>query len=373
MNILIAPNSMKGSLSARRVAEIIKEAFYSVSGSYHLRTMPVADGGDGTAEVLINNLKMDVVQAIVSDPLGRQVIASYGRKGETAIIEMASASGIRLLKPEELDPMKTSSFGTGQLILNAIRNGATKILLGVGGSATVDGGTGMLNAFGARFFTHSGEELKGNGSAPGKINLIDFSGWQFPEHIAIDILCDVNNPLTGENGAARTFGPQKGATPEMVGLLESGLISWGKFIADFSGKDICPMPGTGAAGGIPAALVAFCKARILRGSECILDLLGFNDAVKWADLIITGEGKLDSTSLNNKAPFAVFERCQKNRKPVYFIAGSFNPEGLEQLRPMVVTLSDEKIPVPEAILRAEELLYIRARELARQLLKKETK
>jgi glycerate kinase len=217
IKILVAPNSMKGSLNAFDFADLVEKAFLKISDDFLVRKVPVADGGDFTGEVLCRALNAERVETTVHDPLGRKLKAKFCKSGKKAIIEMADASGIKMLNSDELNPLETSSFGTGQMIQKAINSGCTEIFLGVGGSATVDGGMGMLEALGFQFYNENGLELKGNGK-----NLEDVAEIrkpQLPSDILIKVICDVDNPLLGENGAATVFGPQKGATPQMVSQL----------------------------------------------------------------------------------------------------------------------------------------------------------
>jgi glycerate 2-kinase len=230
----------------------------------------------------------------------------------------------KLLKTEELNPLKTSSFGTGQLIKEALNSGCTEILLGVGGSATVDGGLGMLEALGFQFLNEKGRELKGNGKNLEYV--AEIRKPLLPIDISIKIICDVDNPLLGQNGAATVFGPQKGATPQMVNQLEKGLGNWAGILKNESGKTLVNLKGAGAAGGIALPLVAFYHAEIVPGASFILSQLDFEKQVEWADLVITGEGKLDSQTLNNKAPKAVADAARKAGKPVIAIGGTVQKE-----------------------------------------------
>ncbi|MCA1758452.1 MAG: glycerate kinase [Bacteroidales bacterium] len=320
LNILVAPNSMKGSLNAFDFADLVEKAFLNVSSDFSIRKVPVADGGDFTGEVLSRALNAEVVEIKVNDPLGRKVKSKYAKSGKTAIIEMADASGIKLLATNELNPLKTSSYGTGQLIMEALNSGCTEIFLGVGGSATVDGGIGMLEALGFQFLNEKGLELKGNGESLEYV--AEIRKPQLPSNITVKVVCDVDNPLLGQNGAASVFGPQKGATPQMVIQLEKGLANWAGILENESGKELVNLKGAGAAGGIALPLVAFFHAEIVPGASFVLSQLNFEKQVEWADLVITGEGKLDSQTLHNKAPKAVADAARKAGKPVIAIGGS---------------------------------------------------
>lgn len=326
MNILVAPNTMKGSLSAFLFADIVEKAFHEkVPGFFNIRKLPVADGGDLTAEVLTRALNLNNQTIEVAGPLLNPVMAEFGFAGDIAVIEMANASGMKLLRPKELNPMKTSSFGTGQLMMEAIRLGAKKLFIGVGGSATVDGGMGMLEALGVRFQDSDGNLLAGNGANLTKIADFDISELNLPVDLEIKIICDVDNPLLGEKGASRVFGPQKGATNETIDELEAGLTHFAELIKSKLGMSVDTISGGGAAGGITAGMVAFLDAEIAEGANFVLDTVSFDEHAQWADLVITGEGRIDSQTLHNKAPFAVAVRAKKAGAKVIAIGGSVEP------------------------------------------------
>lgn len=365
MNILVAPNSMKGSLSAFRFADLVEKAFLDVDPSFfQIRKIPVADGGDETMNVLMNALGLDVQETLVSNPFGRQVPAQYGYAKGVAVIEMANASGIKLLKPEQLNPMKASSFGVGQLILDAIQRGAKKIYVGIGGSATVDGGMGMLEALGICFFDQDGQPLKGNGENMGKIKRIDAFGCKVSSEIELAVISDVDNRLLGANGAARVFGPQKGATPEMVGMLEHNLANYAQMIRKHTGKDVTLLKGGGAAGGISVAFSAFLNAEIRDGADYILDTISIDESIRWADLLITGEGMIDNQTLMNKAPYAVALRAKKYEKPVIGIGGGVSL-GDNEIFDAVFSIVNKPINITEAIENANQLVYSFSKELAK--------
>jgi glycerate kinase len=369
MNILIAPNSMKGSLSAFEFAEIIGKAFSDVSPSaFAIRKVPVADGGDHTSGVLISALRLEKHEATVSDPLGRDVKAEFGVANGVAVLEMANASGIKLLKKGELNPMKTSTLGTGQLLLKAVSLGAKKIYMGIGGSATVDGGMGLLEAVGIQFFDDSGNPLAGKGENLQKIRKVNDSNLLLPEDLEISIICDVENPLLGPNGAAAVFGPQKGATPEMVKELEAGLANFAGITSGITGRSVEALKGGGAAGGIAAGMVGWLNASIVAGAEFVLEQLSFESHVKWADAVITGEGKFDSQTLWNKAPFAVAQCAKKHGKILIGIAGSVENTG-QDIFDGIFPIIRQPCTVEEAILNAEKLTYDTAKELARLILR----
>ncbi len=354
MNILLAPNSMKGSLSAFEFADIAEKALIASSTEFKVRKVPVADGGDLTGEILAKALHADVIPVEVQNPVGAKINSKYYVSGNSAIIEMAEASGMKLIDSTELNPLKTSTFGTGELISHAIRHECSEILLAIGGSATVDGGMGMLEALGFTFFDINGHVLKGNGFNLNKITEI-----RIPEIIsktAIKIITDVDNPLLGDKGAAVVFGPQKGATPEMVALLENGLKNWAALLQNKTKKDCAQLEGAGAAGGISVPLLSFFNAEIVRGADYVLSVLNFDKQVEWADVVITGEGKIDSQTLNNKAPFAVAKRAAKQNKPVIAIGGIAEKREWDAFDG-VFSISENTPDISYAMNNAGSLLY----------------
>jgi glycerate kinase len=362
LKVLVAPNSMKGSLNAFDFADVVEKAFLQVSSVFSVRKVPVADGGDFTGEVLRNALRAKVVETEVKDPLGRPVRAKYARAGEKAVIEMADASGIKLLHADELDPLEASSFGTGQLIDEAIKAGCTEILLGVGGSATVDGGLGMLEALGFQFFDKKGKKLRGKGKNLERIEKIEKP--VLPANLLVKVICDVDNPLLGENGAAKVFGPQKGATPPMVEKLEKGLFHWSEILQQETGIDFSKQNGAGAAGGIALPLLAFFHAEIVPGAAFVLQELHFDEAVQWADLVITGEGKIDGQTLHDKAPKAVADVARRYRKPVFAIGGTVTREASAAFDG-IFSLVSGPVNLEKAMNTAAELLFDFSFELAK--------
>ena len=364
MNILVAPNSMKGSLSAFQFADLVEKAFCDTDPSFFkVRKLPVADGGDDTVNVLMKALGLEEQQVAVLDPLGRTIQTRYGYANGIAVIEMANASGIKLLKNDELNPLKASSFGTGQLILEAIQKGAKKIFIGIGGSATVDGGMGMLEALGIQFLDNSKKPLKGNGENLGKIHQIVTSNSQITKEIEVVVISDVDNLLLGPQGAARIFGPQKGATPQMVESLENSMAHYAEVLKNSTGKEFATLKGGGAAGGISVALCIFLNAKIMAGADFILDVISIDEAIRWADLVITGEGMIDSQTLMNKAPYAVAMRAKKFGKPVIGIAGSVSLTN-KDLFTGLFSIVNSPMSLEAAIERVEELTYHLAKELA---------
>lgn len=364
MNILIAPNSMKGSLSAFRFADIVEKAFLDVdSVFFNVRKLPVADGGDNTGKVLIKALNLEVQKVAVLDPLGRTVKAKYGYSNGIAVIEMANASGIKLLKFEELNPMKTSSYGTGQLILDAIKRGATKIFVGIGGSASVDGGMGMLEALGFQFLDRSNKPLTGNGENLGLISRIDQTNKRITKETEIVVISDVDNFLLGSEGAAKVFGPQKGASQEMVEILESNLTHYANVIKNETGIDVTTMKGGGAAGGISVAFTAFLNAQLKAGADFILNMISIDESIDWSDLVITGEGMIDNQTLMNKAPYAIAMRAKQSGKIVIGVAGSVLLTN-QTLFDGVFSILNRPMNLEAAVAEVADLTYQTATQLA---------
>lgn len=364
MKVLIAPNSMKGSLNAFDFANTVEKAFKSCSAEFEIKKVPVADGGDFTGEVLKQSLGALEVKTHVLNPFGKSILAKYAISGKKAIIEMADASGMKLVETSELNPMKASSFGTGQLISDAIAKGCSEIYLAIGGSATVDGGIGMLQAMGFKFFDSNSKELKGGGASLLKVNSI-----QLPEtlkDISIKIICDVDNPLLGDNGAAAVFGPQKGATPEMVNELEIGLENWADILLKETGTELTKIKGSGAAGGIAVPLIAYFNAEIVPGADFVLQELNFEKYVNWADIVITGEGKIDLQTLNNKAPFAVAKVAGKFNIPVFAIGGKVENEASE-IFDGIYSLVNGPMSLDCAMENSEKLLYNFSFEFAKSI------
>lgn len=366
MNVLIAPNSMKGSLNAIEFADIVESAFLQCSDKFKIRKVPVADGGDFTGEILKNALNAKEQSATVKGPFGQEIQSKYAVSNKTAIIEMADASGMKLVEEAQLNPMKATSYGTGQLINEALKNGCNKIYLGIGGSATVDGGSGMLEALGFRLLDKSGKEINGYGGNLAKIKSIATPD-EFKK-VRFKIISDVNNPLLGENGAAKVFGPQKGATPDMVEKLEDGLRNWGNLLEKYCKKEIVNIEGAGAAGGIALPLIVFFDAELVTGADFVLQLLDFEKHVSWADMVITGEGRVDGQTLNTKAPMAVANLAGKADKPVFAIGGSVDFEA-NDLFDGIFSIVNEPLQLNEAMANSKYLLKQTALQLAKLIFK----
>lgn len=345
MKIIVAPNAFKGSLTAQDAARHITVGIHAVFPDAEIVQLPIADGGDGTLETIIEASGGTYVDVEVLNPLAQPITAQLGilPDGTTAIIEMAAASGLRLIPTDQLNPMKATSFGTGQLIRAALDHGCTRIIIGVGGSATVDGGIGMAQALGIGLLDGQGDPVAYGGDGLGQITRIDLTGLD-PRiaNVEIVVASDVENPLVGPAGAAAVFGPQKGATPDMVTLLDQYLAHYGDIIRRDAGVDVLSLPSMGAAGGITAALVAFLNARIESGADVILDLMDINRHLQGADLVITGEGRLDSQTIYGKAPIVVAKRAQRHGVPVIALAGGLSDDvdvvyqhGIDALMPIV--------------------------------------
>ena len=302
MRILIAPDSFKGSTSSLATAQAIERGIKDVFLDGEVRLCPVADGGEGTVDALAAGGKGEIRTCVVQDPLGRDVEVRWGlMSGGWAVIEMAQASGLPRLAPEERDPSVTSTYGTGQMISAALDAGCRHILVGIGGSATNDGGAGMACALGARLLDADGLPLPPGGGALSRLDVIDCSGLDKRLGEAeILVASDVTNPLCGPQGASAVYGPQKGGTPEMLEMLDAALAHYGQKLAETFGRDFAGLPGAGAAGGLGAGLMAFCGGQLRPGTDIIFERLDLERQVAWADLIYTGEGRVDATSANGK-------------------------------------------------------------------------
>ena len=323
--IVIASDSFKGSISAAEVAACGERAVHRLFPDCEVVQLPVADGGEGTVETLTAALGGQSVATVVHDPLGRLITAQYGliTKEKTAIIEMATASGLPLLQPEERNPWLTSTYGTGELIRDALERGCRKFLIAIGGSATNDGGMGLLQALGFRFLDAEGQELPGCGGSLSQIEQIDTSrALTTLTECQFTVACDVTNPFYGREGAAYVFASQKGADAEMVEALDQGLRHFAQLIQTTQGIAIDQLPGAGAAGGLGGGLVAFLQARLRPGIEMVLDTLQFDTQIAGADLIFTGEGKLDAQTCMGKTPFGVLRHAQQQGIPVVALGGA---------------------------------------------------
>jgi glycerate kinase len=373
MKIVIAPDSFKESLTALQVAAAIEEGMREVWPDATYVKVPVADGGEGTVQAMIDATGGRRVDVRVTGPLGRTVDAFYGRAGDgdLAVIEMAAASGLEGVPPGLRDPRTATSRGTGELILAALDAGARRFVLGVGGSATNDGGAGMLQALGVRLLDGSGNDIGPGGAALARLARIDTAGLD-PRVRAAEfrIACDVDNPLVGPRGASAVFGPQKGATPAMVAQLDAALAHFADIIRRDLGQDIAQMPGTGAGGGIAAAMVVFLDGRLRPGIEIVTEAVGLDGIVRDADLVVTGEGRIDGQTVNGKTPMGVAHVARRHGKPVVAIGGSLavdadavHAHGID----VVVAAVARPCSVAEALAAGADNLRRAARNLAAAL------
>ncbi|MEC6815717.1 glycerate kinase [Photobacterium toruni] len=329
MKIIIAPDSYKESLTAMEVATAIESGFRQVMPNAEYIKLPMADGGEGTVQSLVDASNGTIIEHSVTGPLATQVNAFFGIMGDgkTAVIEMAAASGLHLVSPELRNPLLTTSYGTGELILAALDQGVEHIIVGIGGSATNDGGIGMAQALGVQLLDNNGQPLGFGGQALAQLATIDISHID-PRlaTIKLEVACDVDNPLCGEKGASHVFGPQKGATPTMVAELDQYLAHYAAIIKRDLGTDIKNTAGAGAAGGMGAALLGLFNAQLRSGIEIVIDAVNLGDIVKDADLVITGEGRIDSQTIHGKTPIGVARTAKKYHKPVIGIAGCLSQD-----------------------------------------------
>jgi len=324
MHIVVAPDSYKGSVSAVEVALAMERGILTVFPSARVRKIPIADGGEGTVEALVTATGGQYRSNEVAGPLGERIFAAWGvlGDGKTAVIEMATASGLPLVPADRRDPRKASSYGTGELIRAALDAGLRQIMIGIGGSATNDAGAGMARALGARFLAADGSQLADGGAALAALVGIDLSGLDSRlQETEITVACDVDNPLCGPRGASAVFGPQKGATPEIVAQLDAALGRFAKYAQQVTGRDVAGLPGAGAAGGLGAGLMFFTRAQLKPGIEIVLDAVNFSTVVKDADYVITGEGHTDFQTAFGKAPVGVAKVAKMSGVPVFCLSG----------------------------------------------------
>ena len=362
MNILVAPDSFKDSLPAHEVSRIISKAISEVIPDATIRQIPISDGGEGLLKALVTPLQGTLVSLTVKDPLHRTIEASYGLidHGQTAIIEMAKASGLELLSIEERNPLITSTYGTGQLIKDALDKGCTKIIIGLGGSATNDGGMGMIKALGGLFLDQHQQEIEEGGRALNTLYSIDLSGLDKRlQHVEIICACDVSNPLTGPYGASYVYAKQKGASDNMLPILDSNLSNYAVVIKASLKKDLKHVPGTGAAGGTAIGLLAFLDATLTPGITLITELLQLEKHIKEAQLVVTGEGRIDAQTLHGKTIMGIASLAKKNSVPVLVFTGSIGP-GISEIYDRGVTaifsIVNKPMSLETAIKNAAQLL-----------------
>ncbi len=362
MKFLFASDSFKGSLTSEQTVRLLSRAAAEVFGECETSGVPVSDGGEGTVEAVVAAENGEIIHVPVSGPLSEQIEAFYGRLDDhRAVIEMAAASGLPLVPRELRNPLYTTTYGTGQLIKDALDRGFDDISIAIGGSATNDGGIGCARALGVKFLDANGNELAGVGADLEKIRTIDVSGLD-PRigNTKITVMCDVTNPLTGKDGATYTFGAQKGATPEIQDRLEAGMINYRDLIIRQFGIDPDQIRGGGAAGGLGTALMVFLNGEMKSGIETVLDLIKFDERLEGVDLVVTGEGRTDWQSCFGKVMQGVGEHCRRKGVPAIGLSGGLGKDaekifdcGIESL----ITSVDAPMPLEDAIERAEELYY----------------
>lgn len=372
MKIVIAPDSFKGSLSAAEATKAISQGIRRCLPDAAIIRLPIADGGEGTLDSLLAAVGGERVAVNVTGPLGEPVEASYGLLGQTAVIEMAEASGLCLLTEEKRNPALATTYGTGELIRHALDRGCRRFLLTVGGSATNDGGTGMLQALGMRLLDRNGQPVRPGGGSLANIATIDDALWdpRISESSFV-IATDVQNPLLGERGASRIFGPQKGATPEMIEQLERGMTIWANLIEAKTGTRLHDRAGAGAAGGLCGAYLAFFPASTRRGIDVVLEHVRLEEHLAGAELVITGEGRIDHQTASGKAPMGVAQLAKKHGVPVIALAGSVGSgidvlyaEGIHSVHSILST----PMTLPEAMEHASSLLEQTAEQVIRTFL-----
>ena len=372
MKLLFASDSFKGSLSSEKTMELLSKAAEAVFGKCETFGVPVADGGEGTTDAVVQARQGEKVYAEVSGPLMEPVKAYYGKlSAKEVVLEMAQASGLPLVPEEKRNPLYTTTYGTGELVKAALEAGFTDISIAIGGSATNDGGMGFARALGVRFLDEEGKELEGKGEDLEKVRQIDTREMNpLARKAHFTVMCDVTNPLTGKDGATYTFGKQKGGTPEILDRLEKGMENYRKVIAKNFGVDVNETPGTGAAGGLGAALNVFFDSEMKSGIETVLDLIGFDSLLEGVDLVVTGEGRTDWQSCFGKVMQGVGDRCLKHGVPAAALCGGLG-EGYDKIFEhgidSIMTTVDGPMPLAEALDRAEELYYAGAVRLFRMV------
>jgi glycerate kinase len=373
MRVVVAPDSFKGSASALQVAQAMERGVRAVFPEAEVVKVPIADGGEGTVAALLDATGGHPRRTVVRGPLGEPVEAGWGILGDgrTAVIEMAAASGLPLVPKDRRDPRLTTTHGTGELIRAALDEGLQRLIVGIGGSATNDGGTGLARALGVRFLDASGQELPEGGAALGRLARIDLAGLD-PRLAAVELMvaCDVDNPLTGPRGASAVYGPQKGATPEMVALLDAALAVYAAVASTATGRDVAGLPGAGAAGGLGAGLLFFTPARLRPGVELVLEATGFDQLVAGASLVITGEGRTDAQTAMGKAPVGVAAAARRHGVPVICLSGGLG-EGADEVLARGIDALAAVVPGPmtleEAMAGGEALIEAAAARTCRLL------
>ena len=362
MKVVIAPQSFKGSISALDAAKAMEEGVRRVVSDIESVLVPVADGGDGTLETLVDATNGEIRSATVTGPIRKPVMAEWGALGDgkTAMIEMARTSGLALLSLDERDPLRATTFGLGEVIREALNAGFRSFIVGIGGSATNDAGAGMAQALGVRLLDEAGNDLPPGGAALADLHRIDTSALdERAVEAQFSVACDVSNPLTGPEGASAVYGPQKGATSELVEQLDAALINFARVVERDIGTSINDVPGSGAAGGLGGGMMAFLDGSLRAGVDIVLDHVGLDDKLEGADLVITGEGQLDFQTVYNKAPIGVAWRAREGGIPVVAISGSLG-QGFEDVHAegidAVASIVCAPMSLEEASTRGGELI-----------------
>ncbi len=370
MKIIIASDSFKDSLTSLKVGEYLKKGL-SIFDDIKVDVIPISDGGEGSIESIISYLKGEKIETFAHDPLMRKIKTHYAVVNDKVLIEMAKISGLQLLKPNERNPMNTSTFGMGELIKDALDKGFRKFLITIGGSATCDGGIGMATALGYKFFDSNGAELTPVGKYLSKISKIDIS--EVDKRIFksfFTVACDVDNPLFGPNGASYVYSKQKGANDHEIEYLDNGLKNLSILFEKFLNKSVANVKGSGAAGGIGGGMVAFLNAELVSGIETILRLVDFENRIKDCDIIITGEGKVDLQTLNGKVISGVLKKAKKYNKKIIVISGyvdesssKFYDHGVD----LIMGLQDKPMSLQESIKNSKNLLIKTGEKIARMI------
>lgn len=371
MKIILAPDSFKGSLGAIEVANALDRGVKKAFKEAETVLLPVGDGGEGTMETLVAATGGEIRKVSVTGPMNNQVSAAYGilGDGKTCVIEMASASGLHLVSEEKLSPLLATTFGTGELIRRALDDGFSSFIIGLGGSATNDGGAGMLQALGLKILDSQGKDIGPGGGELGKVERLEFNALDKRINSSKFVIAsDVQNPMVGPNGASFIFGPQKGANPKEVELLDQNMTEWANRIFNCTGMKLHNKPGAGAAGGIGGALQAFFPAEMKSGVDVVLDYIKLDEQLEDADLVITGEGKVDSQTIFGKTPLGVAQRAKSKNVPTIIIAGSVG-SGVEELHHCGVvsihSIVNNPMTLKEAIENTDHLLEISTEQVVR--------
>ena len=372
MKFLFASDSFKGTLSSKRTAELLAQAASEIFPGCEYSSIEVADGGEGTTDAVLSAVNGENIAVSVHGPLWEEISAYYGKLDDRrAVMEMAAASGLPLVPSEQRDPRKTTSYGTGEMIADALGKGFRDISIAIGGSATNDGGIGCMRALGVRFLDENGQELSGCGADLAEIRSIDVSGLDpRVKECKFTVMCDVTNPLCGEKGATHTFGKQKGGTPEILEELEKGMCNYRDILKNQFGVNMDEVPGAGAAGGLGAALMVFLNGTLKSGIETVLDLVEFDRKLEGVSLVVTGEGSTDWQSVFGKVMQGVGVHCRKAGIPAVAVVGSMG-KGAEDIFDYgiesILTTVNAVMPLDEALGRAEELYLQAARRMFRML------